>query len=497
MATYLTAGYCAATGIYSRHHPPLATVTVSSFPEYLFPRLLQFPPDRPAFVDASTGATLSFADLRTLSLKTATALSALGLRRGHVALLLAPNSLHFPILSFGVLALGAVLSTTNPLLTANELAGQAQDSEPFLALTTAELAPKLVSLMSTRVVLIDQLLAGIDGHEEWAWDNSPVCRDDPALHFYSSGTTGKSKASGADGGGDVDVYGCVLPMFHLFGFSMFVLGTTAMGTTKVLVPGRAIIDVDETPPMSHGCGVLRGATAARANGALPSLLQQPISSSRPKPASSFSSSLAAQQLGPSPSALSCSHRHVDPACHLLPRVVSKKDSASSPHDARRRVPLAHAKTASPGLYMSCRTSSSLPRPASQNPSNRPPSSRRRRQSPVAAPLRRQELTSDLRGKVRNTPSSFALPLSLYLARASSPLSSSRASPSRATNVAQSSSRLILASELCDSGEPPPCAAAHCLLRPAAPPREILTARSKSDGPDRTRVESTQRAPKSP
>ncbi|OEL32632.1 putative 4-coumarate--CoA ligase-like 8 [Dichanthelium oligosanthes] len=261
MAAHLTAGYCAATGTYSSRHPPLATVTASSFPEYLFPSLLKFPTDRPAFIDASTGAALSFTDVRTLSLKVATALSALGLRRGHVALLLAPNSLYFPVISLGVLSLGAVLSTANPLLTPHELADQARDSEPFLVLTTSELAPKLSSLTASRVVLTDQLLAGIDDRDAWAC-TSDIGRDDPALLFYSSGTTGKSKgvvsthgnviAAAAflqhvwrrddGGGGYVDVYGCVLPMFHMFGFSAFVLGTPSTGATAVLVPGRFSVD---------------------------------------------------------------------------------------------------------------------------------------------------------------------------------------------------------------------------------------------------------------
>ncbi|TKW21297.1 hypothetical protein SEVIR_4G168200v4 [Setaria viridis] len=261
---HLAAGFCAATGTYSSSHPPLAAATAASFPEYLFPRLLTFPLDRPAFVDATTGATLSFADLRARSLKVATALSALGLRRGHVALLLAPTSLHFPVVSLGVLALGAVLSTANPLLTPHELADQARDSEPFLVLTTAELAPKLSSLTASPVVvLIDELLTGIDGHDTWAYTSDDISRDDPALLFYSSGTTGRSKgvvsthgnviAAAAflrrvwrrgDGDDDdgVDVYGCVLPMFHMFGFSAFVLGTPAIGATAVLVPGRFSVD---------------------------------------------------------------------------------------------------------------------------------------------------------------------------------------------------------------------------------------------------------------
>nr|CAB3469627.1 unnamed protein product [Digitaria exilis] len=172
-----------------------------------------------------------------------------------------PNSLHFPVVSLAVLSLGAVLSTANPLLTPDELAAQAIDSEPFLVLTTAELAPKLIGSAS-RVVLIDQFLAGVVDDDAW----SPPCScddaDDPALLFYSSGTTGKSKGVvsthgnviaageilrsvwGRDDGGDDggEVYGCVLPMFHMFGFSAFVVGAPAMGATTVVVPGRFSVD---------------------------------------------------------------------------------------------------------------------------------------------------------------------------------------------------------------------------------------------------------------
>ncbi|KAJ1259702.1 hypothetical protein BS78_10G175900 [Paspalum vaginatum] len=266
----LTAGYCAATGTYSSCHPPIAAATAESFPEYLFRRLLRFPTDLPAFVDASTGASLSFPDLRTLSLKAASALSALGLRRGHVALLLAPNSLHFPVISLGILSLGAVLSAANPLLTPAELADQAGDSEPFLVLTTAELAPKLISLTASRVVLIDHLLARIDDHGTWACPTpDDICRDDPALLFYSSGKTGRSKGVVSTHGnaiaaasflehwwrrddGSVDVFGCVLPMFHMWGFSSFVLGTPAIGATAVLVPGRFSMDKLMAAMEQHG-----------------------------------------------------------------------------------------------------------------------------------------------------------------------------------------------------------------------------------------------------
>ncbi|CAN6170045.1 unnamed protein product [Urochloa humidicola] len=275
-ASHLAAGYCAVTGTYSSRHPPLpaGATTAASFPDYIFPRLLTFPPDRPAFVDASTGAALSFAGLRARSLRAAAALHALGVRRGHVALLLAPTSLSFPVVSLGVLAAAAVLSTANPLLTPDEIAAQVRDSQPFLVLTTAELAPKLSSSPPVAVVLIDELLAGVDddGHGAEELSSAAVVgRDDPALLFYSSGTTGRSKgvvsthsnviAAAAllqrvwrrgDDNGDADVYGCVLPMFHMFGFSAFVLGTPAMGATAVLVPGRFSVERLMAAMEEHG-----------------------------------------------------------------------------------------------------------------------------------------------------------------------------------------------------------------------------------------------------
>ncbi|KAL6604869.1 hypothetical protein ACP70R_042813 [Stipagrostis hirtigluma subsp. patula] len=331
MESHLTAGYCAATGTYHSRHPPLAAVTAASFPGYLFRRLLTFPPDRPAFIDASTGAALSFADLRALSLKAAGALAALGLRRGHVVLLLLHNSLHFPVLSLGVLSLGAVLSTANPLLTPDELADQARDSEPFLVLAAADLAPKLRSLTS-RVVVIDQLLSDINDRDACACADPGIGRDDPALLFYSSGTTGRSKGvvtthgnaiamaaslegvrgrdDDDDDGVDVDVYGCVLPLFHMFGFSAFVLGSwhpghgrhgghgpgevlggqahgrgggirgheAAGGAAHGCADGgggrRAVAVVDDvrTAAAPEGGAVFRRAAAARAHGALPQLL---------------------------------------------------------------------------------------------------------------------------------------------------------------------------------------------------------------------------------
>uniref|UniRef100_A0A0D9X212 4-coumarate--CoA ligase n=1 Tax=Leersia perrieri TaxID=77586 RepID=A0A0D9X212_9ORYZ len=272
MDSHLAAGYCAATGIYrSTHLAAGAAITASSsFPDYILPRmLLPHLTARPAFIDAATGASLTFAGLRRLAILAARKLAAAaGLRRGHVVLLLSPNSIHFPALSLAVLSLGAILSPANPLLTPDELAAQALDSDPFLLLVSGDLSHKLNSIPDVNnrvVVLIEQLLLAAADGEKLDFDVIPAVEegiggDEAAMVFYSSGTTGTSKGvvsthgnviaaaaalerawrGGGGGGvsGDGEVYGCVVPMCHMFGFACFVMGTAAMGETAVVVGGR-------------------------------------------------------------------------------------------------------------------------------------------------------------------------------------------------------------------------------------------------------------------
>ncbi|BBG94763.1 OPC-8:0 CoA ligase1 [Prunus dulcis] len=67
-----------------------------------------------AFIDGSTGLQLTYAQLWLAVRSVASSLSDMGIRKGHVVLLLSPNSIFFPVVCLAVMSLGAIITTTNP-----------------------------------------------------------------------------------------------------------------------------------------------------------------------------------------------------------------------------------------------------------------------------------------------------------------------------------------------------------------------------------------------
>ena len=88
-----------------------------------------------AFIDASSGRRLSFHDVGSVVDAVLGCLADMGVRKGHVVLLLSPNSILSPIVCLSVMFLGAVITSTNPLNTALEIGKQVADSKPVLTFT--------------------------------------------------------------------------------------------------------------------------------------------------------------------------------------------------------------------------------------------------------------------------------------------------------------------------------------------------------------------------
>ncbi|KAK4795974.1 hypothetical protein SAY86_028300 [Trapa natans] len=225
--------------------------------------------DAPAFIDAATGRYLTFPDVFRSVDSLSAALSSMGIRKGDVILLLSPNSIFFPIVCLSVMSLGAIITTTNPLNTANEIGKQAADSRPVLAFTTQQLAPKLAGL-SLPIVLIDgeeaktasvagkmrivgtlEKLMNAEAGEKLVRDR--ISQNDTATLLYSSGTTGASKGVASshrnliamvqtvinrfnlDDTNSSHRFICTVPMFHIYGLAAFATGILATGSSVIVL----------------------------------------------------------------------------------------------------------------------------------------------------------------------------------------------------------------------------------------------------------------------
>uniref|UniRef100_A0A1J3GJT6 4-coumarate--CoA ligase-like 5 n=1 Tax=Noccaea caerulescens TaxID=107243 RepID=A0A1J3GJT6_NOCCA len=223
---------------------------------------------RIAFVDAATGNNLTFSELWRAVESVADCLSEMGIRKGHVVLLLSPNSILFPVVCLSVMSLGAVITTTNPLNTPGEIAKQIKNSNPVLAFTTSQLLPKIVAASGSKklpIVLMDEervdsvgemrrLVEMMKKEPSGARVMERVDQDDTATLLYSSGTTGMSKGVisshrnliamvqtivnrfGSDDGSQGEQrFICTVPMFHIYGLAAFATGLLAYGSTIVVL----------------------------------------------------------------------------------------------------------------------------------------------------------------------------------------------------------------------------------------------------------------------
>ncbi|CBI18881.3 unnamed protein product, partial [Vitis vinifera] len=229
-------GFCRSNSVfYSKRNPV-------SLPQKEFIDVTTFISSRPhpgktAFIDAASGHRLSFYEVWRAVDAVSSCLADMGIRKGHVILLLSPNSILFPIVCLSVMSLGAVITTTNPLNTAREIGKQIADSKPVLAFTIPSLVPKLAG---SNLPIPSGKRVG-----------ERVNQEDTATLLYSSGTTGASKGvvsshrnliamvqtivsrfSSEDG---EQTFICTVPMFHIYGLAAFAMGMLASGSTVVVL----------------------------------------------------------------------------------------------------------------------------------------------------------------------------------------------------------------------------------------------------------------------
>ena len=214
---------------------------------------------KPALVDAPSGRTLSFEQLAGGARGAAAGLAARGFGPGDVLTVHMPNLPEYAVAAHAAISLGGVVSTANPLYTADELAHQLEDSGARALLTVP---PFLATALEAaeRAGCDDVLVLGEgEGATPFAalfeHGREPPRPDiDPgstAALLYSSGTTGLPKgvelshrallanvvqshtALALDSG---DTCVAVAPFFHALGFVILMNASLAAGATVVSLP---------------------------------------------------------------------------------------------------------------------------------------------------------------------------------------------------------------------------------------------------------------------
>ncbi|KAI6682741.1 hypothetical protein NL676_028654 [Syzygium grande] len=257
-------GYCSATRTFHslRPHfplpPPSLPLSVSHYALSLLPP--SSTSSATAFlVHATSGHRLSYPDfLRRVRSLALSLQSRFSLAKGDVAFILAPPSLHVPVVYFALLSIGVVVSPANPLSSPSEIAHQVRLCRPAIAFSTSQIAPKLPRVPRGTVLIdspeFDSMLAQY-GSVPMAEAMPPnqVEQSDSAAILFSSGTTGRVKGvllthrnliallagfyhlrllRAEHEPHPVSLF--VLPLFHVFGFFMLIKAF-ALGETAVLM----------------------------------------------------------------------------------------------------------------------------------------------------------------------------------------------------------------------------------------------------------------------
>ncbi|KAJ7199315.1 AMP binding protein [Mycena haematopus] len=222
--------------IYTSPHPEVSIAKTSVFTHVFTSRgpgdIGGFPASMKAFIDSVSGAYITRAQLLNLALAFAHGLSnhpntKLFAKRGDTVLIYSPNSLAWPVVLFGCVAAGLRCTPANSAYTSQELAHQYRDSRAKLVITTD------AGIKTVREMFVQLGVGKKDGDERMVivgrdlqWAGGPSAKphadasglltmeallkggklgreenfdgalsNETAFICYSSGTTGKPKAS--------------------------------------------------------------------------------------------------------------------------------------------------------------------------------------------------------------------------------------------------------------------------------------------------------------
>ena len=237
---------------------PDVEIPVRPLHEHVFQHADRWP-DKAALIDGPTGRTLTYAELRAAVRAVAAGLAARGFRKGDTFAIYSPNFPEYAVAFFGVSTAGGIVTTMNPLYTAEEVHRQLVDSGARFLLTFPPALDAARSAAEGTAVEEVFMFGEGDGATPFASllaeGDPPAPALDPRRDLvalpYSSGTTGMPKgvmlshfnvvsnlvqiAAVEEIDKDDTLIG-ILPFYHIYGMVVIMGASLHSGATVVTMP---------------------------------------------------------------------------------------------------------------------------------------------------------------------------------------------------------------------------------------------------------------------
>lgn len=244
--------------IYKSPHPDVV-IPEMPFTDFVLQSAAAFG-DKAAIVDGPSGRTITFNQLLGAVNRVAVGLHERGFKKGDVFAIYSPNVPEYALAFFGVSKIGGIVTTVNPLYTADELTHQLNDSAARYLLTIPLFLDKALEAASRSGVTEVFVFGEAEGATPFAallHNDGQVPevvinpREDVAVLPYSSGTTGRSKGvmlthynlvanimqcQDMDQTNENDVIIGVLPFYHIYGMVIIMSISLHLGAKIVSMP---------------------------------------------------------------------------------------------------------------------------------------------------------------------------------------------------------------------------------------------------------------------
>lgn len=204
----------------------------------------------------------------------------MGLKAGDRIVIQLPNLIQYPVAMYAAVRLGLVVVNTNPLYTPREMRHQFTDSGAKAIVILSDLLPKLEQIRDETGIEQVLVTSAADFIQPSAPHDTYHCftqalstgetlndftpsqaqRDDTAVLQYTGGTTGVSKGAVLSHGNllanagqmaarlearcqqSEGVFVCPLPLYHIYAFTVNMIGLFGMGEANLLIPNPRDMD---------------------------------------------------------------------------------------------------------------------------------------------------------------------------------------------------------------------------------------------------------------